>query len=591
MAATVTFGSVSSGSTGPRTVTLPTHATGDLLLLFGYQRASSTALTITTATGWTSIGNAENATSGAIRAWYKKAASASETNPVVNGLSSANVTMLAVAARVQGADADNPIDVTGTAASFAAPGSPFDVTVSATTTVGAVAQVFSMVGSVDDNTWANQTGGWTDPITANETGGTDASIAISHINKESAGSAGTITFRQTANGGDTGMSLRFAIRSYITPAVISGTTTMGAPTISAGSTVAPTVVSGSTTIGAPTVVSHATAQPGAAGVNFVRGEAVFDTGISGWAAESGASVSHDPAEGHTRLGSLKVIQTGGDTLSSRAYISQTHTLRAERIVVSFWIKTTAATVVKLQYFPTGGGTLVSVTQPTITAGQWEYIDADILNTDIDLRDVEFGIRLTTADTYWIDEFQVEYKSAQPGSAFAVNSAIVGATTIGTPDITAESGGTDATAEPSVVSGSTTIGAPTIEASATITPTVVSGTTTVGAPTFTSSVSITPSAVAGSTTIGAPTFTSSATLTPSVVTGSTTIGAPTVTSNATPTPTVVAGVTTIDAPTIDAQSGATVTPDTVLGVASIPTPTEIHTFTRPFGITTTTLTFS
>jgi hypothetical protein len=217
MALAVTVGTVTPASTGPVTGTLPSHATNDLLLFFGYQRASATALTVTTATGWTAISSTGDATNGAMGVWYKKAASGAETNPVCTGVTTANATMIVFTMKVTGQDQTTPIDVAAASATYAAPSTPFDLAATAAvTTTTNNAWPFIMYGSGDDNTWVNQTGGWTGDV-VNATGasalGTDASIAIVHREMTASGSSGTNVIRQTVNGGDVARSISFAIRS------------------------------------------------------------------------------------------------------------------------------------------------------------------------------------------------------------------------------------------------------------------------------------------------------------------------------------------------------------------------------------------
>lgn len=220
MALAVTLGSTSPGSTGPVTVTLPSHATDDLLLLFGYQRASATALTVTTATGWTSILTAQDTTYGAIGAWYKKATSGSETNPVVTGNTTAGSTMIGMSMKVTGQDLTTPIDVAGAGQTYTAPSTPFDLAATtAVTTATDNAWVFILYGSGDDNSW-DISAGWTGVNQAASTLGTDASIAVVRKAVATAGSSGTNVERQIANGGDAARSISFAIREAT---VVAGT--------------------------------------------------------------------------------------------------------------------------------------------------------------------------------------------------------------------------------------------------------------------------------------------------------------------------------------------------------------------------------
>jgi hypothetical protein len=227
MAIAVAMGSKAEGSTGPVTVTLPAHATGDLLLLFAYQRASATALTVTTATGWTSIASVANASNGSMRAWYKKAASSSETNPVITGLTTANLSMIGYAATLTGADADNPIDTAGTSGTFAAPTTPFDVTQTAISTTNNNAAAFFMWGSLDNNGWDCQTATWTElagavgSISGDTALGTDAGTGLVYKVIATAGTTGSVVSRQTLVGGDAGAYLRFAIKEAAAPTPVN----------------------------------------------------------------------------------------------------------------------------------------------------------------------------------------------------------------------------------------------------------------------------------------------------------------------------------------------------------------------------------
>lgn len=86
------IGSWAAATATTQTVTLPTHSTGDMLIVrVGFKHATMpTTVTITTA-GWTKIGEDNSGTTASgngtgsvqVAAFYKEAASAAETNPVV----------------------------------------------------------------------------------------------------------------------------------------------------------------------------------------------------------------------------------------------------------------------------------------------------------------------------------------------------------------------------------------------------------------------------------------------------------------------------------------------------------------------------
>jgi len=103
---------------------------------------------------------------------------------------------------------DDTVDVAYASATFAAPTTPFDVTVSEITTITNGALVFVFWGSNDDNTWAVQTSGWANPGDAQyrNTSGTDQSASTAWKEVTSAGLTGDIVNRQATLGGDPGVS-------------------------------------------------------------------------------------------------------------------------------------------------------------------------------------------------------------------------------------------------------------------------------------------------------------------------------------------------------------------------------------------------
>jgi hypothetical protein len=73
----VTISRISSASAASDSVTLGTHASGDMILIFAYNDGANTAPSLPT--GWLNINNATGSTSGT-RIGYKIAQSASETS-------------------------------------------------------------------------------------------------------------------------------------------------------------------------------------------------------------------------------------------------------------------------------------------------------------------------------------------------------------------------------------------------------------------------------------------------------------------------------------------------------------------------------
>lgn len=87
---------------------------------------------------------------------------------------------------------------------FAAPSSPFDVTLTGLNTATADEFVIAVTMSVDDNELVVQTVGWTS-LSFDNAGGTDLAVGVGHKTQALAGATGSIVVRETANGGDAGL--------------------------------------------------------------------------------------------------------------------------------------------------------------------------------------------------------------------------------------------------------------------------------------------------------------------------------------------------------------------------------------------------
>ncbi len=122
----------------------------------------------------------------------------------------------------RGVHTTTPIDAGPSIAAFTAPLTPFDVTIAATTitTATANAMVIASWHSLDDNTWALQTAGWSNPGGQTHwrtTAGSDSSSSIGYTTQATAGGNGAVTNRQTANGGDAGIFSILALRPSLAP--------------------------------------------------------------------------------------------------------------------------------------------------------------------------------------------------------------------------------------------------------------------------------------------------------------------------------------------------------------------------------------
>lgn len=99
------------------------------------------------------------------------------------------------------------VDVAEVATDAAAPGGSFDVTITGQTPIASNTVTVAAWTSVDDNTWALQTAGWTNPggvTQVRELGGSDSSVSGAYLIQTSAVATGDVTNRQVTNGGDAG---------------------------------------------------------------------------------------------------------------------------------------------------------------------------------------------------------------------------------------------------------------------------------------------------------------------------------------------------------------------------------------------------
>jgi hypothetical protein len=107
-------------------------------------------------------------------------------------------------------------------AAYTAPASPFDVTIPSATmkTTTDNAMVFAVWTSADNNTWALQSGGWSQPggqpqwrtMAAAGDAGADTSMSIAYLTQATAGPVPALTNRQMSLGGDGGQYQILAVR-------------------------------------------------------------------------------------------------------------------------------------------------------------------------------------------------------------------------------------------------------------------------------------------------------------------------------------------------------------------------------------------
>lgn len=209
-----------SGSNAGPTVTFTPPASmlaDDFVLVFLQYKTTSTTLTFseTAADGQTWTSETKQATATIMSQWFKcKFNGTWLLNPIFTISSAGSSPMGGVMLVFRGVDTTTQIDNADTNAAYAAPGTPFDVTLTGIDPTTDNAMVVAAWSSVDDNTWALQTGGWTNPSGEAQwrnLQGTDMSISAAYM-VVATGSSGNVTNRQTALGGDDGATHIIALR-------------------------------------------------------------------------------------------------------------------------------------------------------------------------------------------------------------------------------------------------------------------------------------------------------------------------------------------------------------------------------------------
>jgi hypothetical protein len=187
------FGGIASATSGDITVTLPAHATDDVLLMMVWVR--SNAETIPDPSGWTIITGAPftRGTSTRYWLWWKRATSGAETNPLID-TDGTTANIYGAAINFRGAiTSGNPWEVVGTATT----GTTDPAVITGITTLTAESLVVAAVGGEDDNNASIITTG-TDPAAYTEhyvetNVGTDAVITFSEAERTTAGATGNVS--------------------------------------------------------------------------------------------------------------------------------------------------------------------------------------------------------------------------------------------------------------------------------------------------------------------------------------------------------------------------------------------------------------
>jgi hypothetical protein len=205
------------------TVTLPAHLTNDLLMIMGLVRDVDDSVTMT---GWTAATSTPFDRSTVERYWifWKRAASAAETNPLFDK-STATGDTYALACGYRGAiTTETPLEVQGATATGTADPAPL----TGITTLAANALVVAVLGYADNNN-ASIIATGTDPSAYTEhwltsITGADGSIGFSEAIRTTAGATGTVSvdFSTAVTAGDGWGGQVFSIKPEPTAAIPPG---------------------------------------------------------------------------------------------------------------------------------------------------------------------------------------------------------------------------------------------------------------------------------------------------------------------------------------------------------------------------------
>jgi hypothetical protein len=220
------FGSASTPTTDDGTNTAdPTVVTppvamraGDLVLMIAQQRGTGATLAISQAGGqsWTAEA-AQSQTNCTIRLFWCRFNGTWSANPSVDFSGTTCNSVVMHVFRPSNTSSVWQVDVAKVSGNFAAPASPFTVTIPGITTITDGALVFAAWATADNNTWGSLTAGWSTPGLAQyrNSSGSDQSQTHAYRIMAIAGASGTVSKNQATLGGDAGARLIIAFKAVI----------------------------------------------------------------------------------------------------------------------------------------------------------------------------------------------------------------------------------------------------------------------------------------------------------------------------------------------------------------------------------------
>jgi hypothetical protein len=202
-----TYGVIGAGLPTALAVTPPSMNAGDLMLLTGYAAQSSASRFFSMhATGgqtWNVGGAHSGLTGGGYFWWWGTFNGSWSANPALIYSASGTAAMIVNLTVFRPTASSNTwsIDVPVQSTESAAPGSPFDVTLTGQTPTRESTVTVARWMAFDDNTWALQTGGWTNPGGQTQWRShydTQGSLALAYKIQTSIAATGDVTNRQSA---------------------------------------------------------------------------------------------------------------------------------------------------------------------------------------------------------------------------------------------------------------------------------------------------------------------------------------------------------------------------------------------------------
>ena len=218
-ASTPVDSATATNTANPTAVTPPgSMLAGDLVLMIAQARASSGTLAISNTGGqtWTSETQL-NYTNCQIRLFWCRFNGTWSANPSVSMGSTNSNTVVMHVFRPSNTSSVWQVDVAQVSGNFAAPSSPYTVTIPGITTITDGALVFTTWASTDDNTWGSLTAGWSTPGSAQyrNTSGSDQSQTHAYKVMAIAGVSGNVSKNQATLGGDAGACLIIAFKAVV----------------------------------------------------------------------------------------------------------------------------------------------------------------------------------------------------------------------------------------------------------------------------------------------------------------------------------------------------------------------------------------